>query len=79
MKHCSAPELAKALSDELEIPLEMSSDLSTLDEWNSINILFVLARIEQDFGVKLSAKELHSLRTIPSISDSVLDKQNHSK
>lgn len=68
-------ELMEALADELEVEIDVHTDLVHMDQWNSINALFVLARIEQDFHVKISIEDIRSVRDVKTLHALIVSKQ----
>ena len=42
-------------------------DLATIDEWDSFNNLMLISRVEDEFGIKFSIKDIEDVNTINKI------------
>lgn len=51
--------------------LELSYSSSDVEGWDSISHLFIVARIEEEFGKNFTVKEIESWKTISDILNSI--------
>jgi acyl carrier protein len=68
----TAEEFIAALQEELEIEeiqLEQETDLTELDEYDSMATLSVIALADEHFGKELSDDELRSVTTVKSLME----------
>lgn len=58
----------KKLSEILEVEkVEMDNVLADFEEWDSLTSLSIIATIDTDFNVNISAEELMSARTVKDL------------
>lgn len=79
----STTELTASLADEIEEldleEIDMERSITELSVWNSINSLFILNRIHQDFGVQLTIEEIRKSQSIKSLVSLISYKQKMKK
>ena len=75
MKKVDINTVVQVLADELDVELDIHTNIVQLDQWNSINALFVIARIEQDFHVRISIEDIRSLRSVKKLHAFIMSKQ----
>jgi acyl carrier protein len=69
----------KGLTEELEIetPLETSTNLKDLDEWDSMAAMLLIGYVSNEFGVTLNADDIKEISTVDSLIERIgLDKFN---
>ncbi len=60
----------KKLEDILEVEkIEMDNVISEFEEWDSLTALSIIATIDTDFNVNITAEELLSAITIQNLLD----------
>jgi len=72
-------EFIKGLTEELEIetPLETSTNLKDLDEWDSMAAMLLIGYVSNEFGVTLNADDIKEISTVDSLIERIgLDKFN---
>ena len=78
MRKASADErLFAVLSSILNVPIEsLSLDTSrnSLQEWDSLNHMYVVLALEEEFGVEFSDDEIATLRSASSLRDALMAK-----
>lgn len=58
----------KKLAEILEVEkIEMDDVLSDFDEWDSLTSLTIIATIDSDFNINISAEELLSATTVKDL------------
>ncbi len=63
-------EFIDLLAEELEVEdvrLEESTILKSLVEWDSMAIMVVIGLLDENFGIKVTAEQFKSIKTIGSI------------
>ena len=70
----SREELIKALTDLLETDevLEPETELDSLDEWDSLAFLSLMAFAKKEFNYNLTASEIREFHKVDDICDSLL-------
>lgn len=56
---------------ELESPLEVSTNLKELDEWDSMTAMLLIGVVSNEFGKTLSADDIKELTTVQSLIDKI--------
>ena len=79
----STAELTASLADEVQEldseEIDIERPITELSVWNSINSLFILNRIHQDFGVLLTIEEIRKSKSIKSLVGLISNKQKMKK
>jgi acyl carrier protein len=57
---------------QLAEPLRLETRFKDLGEWNSLQALIVVAALERDYGVTLSARELAAADTVQDLYQAVV-------
>lgn len=60
-------EMIEELLDCEEGTLQVDSSLAKIEEWDSIAHLSLIIMLEEDFGKKVSGKEIRALETVDDI------------
>jgi acyl carrier protein len=69
--------LFAVLSSILNVPLEslsLDSSASSLQEWDSLNHMYVVLALEEEFNVEFSDDEIATLRSASSLRDALVAK-----
>jgi len=69
--------LFAVLSSILNVPLEslsLDSSRSSLQEWDSLNHLYVVLALEEEFNIEFSDDEIASLRSASGLRDALMAK-----
>jgi acyl carrier protein len=70
-------EFCKQLAEILELDEVTASDvLENFPEWDSLSVLSVVAMIDAQYRVNLTAKDLRTVRTAQSLYELVDGKRN---
>ena len=56
--------------------IDENSNSDNTDNWDSINFLLLIVKLENDFKVKFQPDEIAELNSFKSINDSILKKLN---
>ena len=65
----------KKLAEILEVKkIEMDNILSEFEEWDSLTSLTIIATVDADFNVNISAEELLSANTVKDLIDLIQKK-----
>ena len=79
MKHNTVEKLIKIILEEFDETaadeVTPDSDVKRLSQWNSINALFLIARIEQEFNVKITIEELRETKKLDDIASIITNKK----
>ncbi|HNW98720.1 MAG TPA: acyl carrier protein [Bacteroidales bacterium] len=68
-------EFLKKLADILEVEkVEMNNVLTDFDEWDSLTSLSIIATIDADFNVNISAEQLVSVSTVGDLINLINEK-----
>ena len=62
-------ELLEDVMDLDEGVLEMDTDLTELEEWDSLSKLSLMAEVKKKYGKKMTADEMASLYTVKDVCD----------
>jgi acyl carrier protein len=64
-------QFLEELKDLLELSqdIELNTDLKSLDEYDSMGVMVLVAFIHKTFGKRFTAKELNNLTTVQSLVD----------
>ena len=65
-------QFAEALERSEEIC--MSDEFSSYQEWDSLDILSLLASIDEEYSVNINSAELGKMKTVGDVCKFVLDK-----
>lgn len=69
-------EIFRIVMDNDEIVLEEDTTAEDIEEWDSLAHVQLVEKIEQDLGVKFSAKEMMSWDDVGEFVDSIIARQN---
>ncbi len=57
-------------------PILADTELQSLLGWSSLNLVVLRAKIQNDFGVKLSDQQLKSCRTVADLQQLITEKNS---
>lgn len=69
-------EFCSRLADALELDpqeVEIKTDLTALEEYDSLSVLAIIALIDEEFSVALTGDQLGQITTVASLIDLVGD------
>ena len=69
--------LLQVFSDELNVPIEMldlSSSPDTIEQWDSLAAMRLVAAIEEEFSVQLSTSDILKMTTIENAGNTLREK-----
>ena len=67
-------DIFRDVMDNNEIVLEETTCSEDIEEWDSLAHTQLIEKIEEDFGVKFSAKEMRSWEDVGEFVDSIEEK-----
>ena len=67
-------EIFRDVMDNDEIVLEENTTAEDIEEWDSLAHVQLIEKIQEEFGVKFSAKEMMSWDDVGEFVDSIEDK-----
>jgi len=71
-------EIYGKLADILQIDEVKPTDvLASFEEWDSLSVLSVVAMVDADYGVNLSAKELLGVNTAQGLAELIAQKRGN--
>lgn len=71
-------EICSKLADILQVDEVKPTDvLASFEEWDSLSVLSVLAMIDADYGVNLSAKEMLGVSTLQRLVELIEQKRGN--
>ena len=81
MSEINEQAVIDALTDEIEelssADINLEQPLTALPVWNSINALFILNRLKQDFAVTLTIDEIRETGSVRQLILLMRKKQKH--
>ena len=69
--------LLQVFSDELNVPIEMldlASSPDTIEQWDSLAAMRLVAAIEEEFSVQLSTSDILKMTTIENAGNTLREK-----
>ena len=66
-------ELSEAL--ELETSVNLDTSIKSLDEWDSMSAMILIAYVSDNFDVKLGAEDIESITTFKSLIEKIGEKK----
>jgi len=72
MKTMKTQEFVKLFIEELEIEnseINLDTELSTIEEWNSMAVMLVIAIADDHFGVQLKNEDIQKATNIRSLTE----------
>jgi acyl carrier protein len=67
-------EIFKALFENSSIEINDNTTAKDIDEWDSINHIQLVVKIESNFKIKFTAKEIMSWNSVGNMIDSISSK-----
>lgn len=65
-------ELFELVSEVLDVPFEklhVGTQLNTLENWDSLNSLRLISKIERGYGIRIELARFHKLQTMKELSE----------
>lgn len=56
---------------ELEIPLEKTTNLKELEEWDSMAAIVLIGYVSNEFGITLNADDVKQITTVDSLIERI--------
>lgn len=56
---------------ELEIPLETTTNLKELEEWDSMAAIVLIGYVSNEFGITLNADDVKQITTVDSLIERI--------